>query len=75
MTADCLAALTAYSFPGNVRELESEMARLVALSSADVPCGADLLNARIRSRGNGQPQPRRKRSRSLRCLCRRWKSN
>lgn len=54
MTADCLAALTAYSFPGNVRELESEMARLVALSSPDVPCGADLLNARIRSRGNGQ---------------------
>ena len=31
------------------------MARLVALASADVPCGADLLNERIRSRGNGQP--------------------
>ncbi|MGO8793574.1 MAG: sigma 54-interacting transcriptional regulator [Candidatus Sulfotelmatobacter sp.] len=51
---DCLAALTAYSFPGNVRELESEMARLVALASPDIPCGADLLNARIRSRGNSQ---------------------
>jgi two-component system response regulator HupR/HoxA len=49
-----LSALTAYSFPGNVRELESEMARLVALASPDVPCGADLLNARIRNRGNVQ---------------------
>jgi DNA-binding NtrC family response regulator len=46
--------LTVYSFPGNVRELESEMARLVALASADVPCGADLLNERIRNRNNGQ---------------------
>jgi transcriptional regulator with GAF, ATPase, and Fis domain len=51
---DCLSALTAYSFPGNVRELESEMARLVALASPDVPCGADLLNERIRNRGSGQ---------------------
>ncbi len=37
-----------------LRELESEMARLAALASADVPCGADLLNDRIRCRGNGQ---------------------
>jgi transcriptional regulator with GAF, ATPase, and Fis domain len=55
LTEDCLAALAAYSFPGNVRELESEMARLVALASADVPCGADLLSDRIRKRGDGQP--------------------
>jgi Nif-specific regulatory protein/two-component system response regulator HydG len=54
LAEDCLAALTAYSFPGNVRELESEMARLVALTPADVPCGTDLLNDRIRKRGNGQ---------------------
>ena len=55
LTEDCLAALTAYSFPGNVRELESEMARLVALASVDVPCGVDLLSDRICKRGNGQP--------------------
>jgi transcriptional regulator with GAF, ATPase, and Fis domain len=55
LTEECLSALTAYSFPGNVRELESEMSRLAALASADVPCGADLLNERIRNRGNGQP--------------------
>jgi transcriptional regulator with GAF, ATPase, and Fis domain len=54
LAEDCLSALMAYSFPGNVRELESEMARLAALASADVPCGADLLNERIRNRGNGQ---------------------
>jgi DNA-binding NtrC family response regulator len=54
LAEDCFSALTAYSFPGNVRELESEMARLAALASADVPCGADLLNERIRKRGNGQ---------------------
>jgi transcriptional regulator with GAF, ATPase, and Fis domain len=53
LAEDCLSALTAYSFPGNVRELESEMARLVALASPDVPCGTDLLNERIRNRGNG----------------------
>jgi transcriptional regulator with GAF, ATPase, and Fis domain len=53
LTEDCVAALMSYSFPGNVRELESEMARLTALASAEVPCGADLLNERIRSRGNG----------------------
>jgi transcriptional regulator with GAF, ATPase, and Fis domain len=54
LAEDCLAALTTYSFPGNVRELESEMARLAALVSAGVPCGADLLNERIRTRGNSQ---------------------
>jgi DNA-binding NtrC family response regulator len=46
--------LTAYSFPGNVRELESEMSRLAALAEVDVPCGVDLLNERIRNRGNGK---------------------
>jgi transcriptional regulator with GAF, ATPase, and Fis domain len=52
LAEDCLSALTAYSFPGNVRELESEMSRLAALAPADSPCGADLLNERICNRGN-----------------------
>jgi len=52
LAKDCISALTSYSFPGNVRELESEMGRLVALASADVPCGVELLNERIRSHGN-----------------------
>jgi transcriptional regulator with GAF, ATPase, and Fis domain len=54
LAEDCFAALTAYSFPGNVRELESEMSRLAALASADAPCGAELLNERIRNRGDGR---------------------
>jgi transcriptional regulator with GAF, ATPase, and Fis domain len=54
LTEECLSALTAYSFPGNVRELESEMARLAALASVDAPCGSDLLNERIRNRGNSR---------------------
>jgi transcriptional regulator with GAF, ATPase, and Fis domain len=53
ISEECLAALTAYSFPGNVRELESEMARLAVLAPADVPCGADLLTPRIRRYANG----------------------
>jgi transcriptional regulator with GAF, ATPase, and Fis domain len=54
LSEECLSELTAYSFPGNVRELESEMSRLAALAAPDVPCGVDLLNERIRSRGHGQ---------------------
>ena len=54
LAEDCLSALAAYSFPGNVRELESEMARLVALACDGVPCGPDLLNDRIRKCGNGR---------------------
>jgi len=56
LTEDCLSALAAYSFPGNVRELESEMARLVALAPSDAPCAADLLNERIRLRGTGRSE-------------------
>jgi len=54
LTEECKVALTAYSFPGNVRELESEMGRLAALASPGIPCGADLLNERVRNRRNGQ---------------------
>jgi transcriptional regulator with GAF, ATPase, and Fis domain len=54
LTEHCLSALTAYSFPGNVRELESEMSRLAILAPPDLPCGPELLNERIRNRGSGQ---------------------
>src|ERR1700733_9878438 len=54
LTEPCLSALTAYSFPGNVRELESEMSRLAILASPDLPCGPELLNERLRNRGNSQ---------------------
>jgi transcriptional regulator with GAF, ATPase, and Fis domain len=54
LTEDCLATLAAYSFPGNVRELESEMSRLAAIAPPDAPCGPDLLNERIRNRADGR---------------------
>jgi DNA-binding NtrC family response regulator len=54
LTENCLSALTSYAFPGNVRELESEMGRLVALAEPDVACDTALLNERIRSRGDCQ---------------------
>lgn len=63
LSEECLSALAAYSFPGNVRELEGEMARLAVLAPADVPCGVDLLSPRIRNRTSGlsgnisQPAP------------------
>ncbi len=37
-----------------VSNLENEMAGLAALAAPDMPCGADLLNERIRNCGNGQ---------------------
>src|ERR1700733_10848078 len=54
LTENCLTALASYAFPGNVRELESEMGRLVALAEPDVACDTVLLNERIRTRGNCQ---------------------
>ncbi len=48
LSSECLAALAAYSFPGNVRELESEMARLVAVSTPGSLIGPEALNERIR---------------------------
>ena len=48
LSGACLEALSAYSFPGNVRELESEMARLVAVSPPGVSLEPAALNERIR---------------------------
>ena len=50
---ECLRALDGYSFPGNVRELESEMARLVAMTPAGSAIGPEALNDRIRAAVNG----------------------
>lgn len=43
-----LEALSAYHFPGNVRELESEMARLVAVTPPGASVGIEALGERIR---------------------------
>lgn len=46
------AVLAAYHFPGNVRELEGEMARLVAISTPGAEIPAAALNERIRGSQN-----------------------
>lgn len=49
LSSECLQALSSYPFPGNVRELQSEMARLVAMSPPGAVIGSEALNEKIRS--------------------------
>lgn len=49
--------LCAYSFPGNVRELEGEMARLVAVSAHGETITPEMLTPRIRNRNGATPTP------------------
>jgi len=53
---EAYAVLAAYHFPGNVRELEGEMARLVAVSAPGAVIAADALNERIRTSQARQQQ-------------------
>jgi transcriptional regulator with PAS, ATPase and Fis domain len=55
LDCECLAALSSYSFPGNVRELEGEIARLVAISTPEDEIPVNALSTRI-VRGAGQKQ-------------------
>ena len=48
LSGESLEALVAYAFPGNVRELESEMARLAAIAAPGALLGPEALNARLR---------------------------
>lgn len=50
LSDQALAVLAAYHFPGNVRELEGEMARLVAVSPSGSVIPAEALDERIRGR-------------------------
>jgi transcriptional regulator with GAF, ATPase, and Fis domain len=47
LTGECLAALTSYGFPGNIRELEGEIARLVAISAPGEEVPASALSDRF----------------------------
>jgi len=55
LSGGALSALASWSFPGNVRELEGEIARLVTLSPAGAEVGVDALNDRIRGVGRKAP--------------------
>src|SRR5207244_13047918 len=47
LSSECTQLLLAYQFPGNVRELEGEMARLVAMCPPGEEIPASALNDRI----------------------------
>jgi len=52
LTSAALEALNGYPFPGNVRELENEIERAVALASPGEPIDVHLLSHRITVRPN-----------------------
>jgi transcriptional regulator with GAF, ATPase, and Fis domain len=50
LSDDCMASIAAWDFPGNVRELEGEIARLAAISTPGSLLHANALNERISGR-------------------------
>jgi len=56
LSDDAMSALASYHFPGNVRELEGEMARLVAVCPSGSVVSEMALNDRIRSQGRPPAQ-------------------
>jgi two-component system, NtrC family, response regulator HupR/HoxA len=51
LAPDALAALRRYTWPGNIRELENEMERLIVLGADQPEIGVGLLSQRIRDAG------------------------
>lgn len=56
VSPEALRLLRAYPFPGNVRELENEIERAVALADPGQPIGLDHLSDRIRHSGAAAPE-------------------
>jgi transcriptional regulator with PAS, ATPase and Fis domain len=52
-----LDVLRGYSWPGNIRELENEIERLIVLSSGDQDISASLISPRIRDAGAESAAP------------------
>ena len=53
ISPEAMALLQAYPFPGNVRELENEIERAVALAEDGRPIGPEHLSDRMRADGSG----------------------
>jgi two-component system response regulator HupR/HoxA len=58
LTKSCMARMLEYAWPGNIRELENEIERLVVLAGEDKLIGEELLSPRIRldEREEGGPR-------------------
>jgi transcriptional regulator with PAS, ATPase and Fis domain len=55
LSRGCLERLIEYAWPGNIRELENEIERLVVLAGEEKTIGEELLSTRIRTRTQGSP--------------------
>ena len=55
--AEVLGCLRAYPFPGNVRELENEVERALALADDGTPIGVEHLSERVRDAGRAEASP------------------
>jgi two-component system, NtrC family, response regulator HupR/HoxA len=58
LTKSCMARMLEYAWPGNIRELENEIERLVVLAGDDKLVGEELLSPRIRSETREEGGPR-----------------
>jgi transcriptional regulator with PAS, ATPase and Fis domain len=58
LTKSCMSRMLEYSWPGNIRELENEIERLVVLAGDDKLIGEELLSARIRQDTREEGGPR-----------------
>jgi two-component system, NtrC family, response regulator HupR/HoxA len=58
LTKSCMARMLEYAWPGNIRELENEIERLVVLAGEDKLIGEELLSPRIRQEVAEEGGPR-----------------
>jgi len=58
LTKSCMTRMLEYAWPGNIRELENEIERLVVLAGDDKLIGEELLSSRIRQETREEGGPR-----------------